>query len=112
MEAAGYKVLTAGDGEEAMRVFDKNRDRVSLAVLDAIMPKYTGHQVHNYIKQISPDTPIVFCTGYDPELTRSQGGVGDDVPLVQKPFCETFLSVVRKTLDATRQKAANPSQSS
>ncbi len=112
LEGAGYSVLTAADGEEAMRVFDENRDAVSLAVLDVIMPKRTGHQVCDHIKQVSPSVPIVFCTGYDPDMARSQQAVDELVPLVQKPFtAQTLLAVVRKALDARPHYKRPPSSS-
>ena len=102
--SAGYTVLAAADGEEAIRVFDANRDAVCLAVLDAIMPKRTGHEVHRYIKEVSPHTPVVFCTGYDRDTARLQNLVNDETPTIQKPFTrQTLLSVVRKTLDAKPQ---------
>ncbi len=104
LERAGYQVLAATDGEEAMRIFQANSNTISLAVLDAIMPKHTGHEVQRYIKQISPDARVVFCTGYDPEMARSQCLVDDNVLVIQKPFApQTLLSAVRRALDAEPQ---------
>ena len=101
LEKAGYTVLAACDGEEALRIFRDNHDTIALVVLDAIMPKLTGHEVHRSIKQISPDTKFVCCTGYDRETARSECLVHDNVPLIQKPFTShTLLSTVREVLDA------------
>ena len=101
LERAGYTVLAATDGEEALRMFEENRSAISLVVLDAIMPKLTGHEVHRRIKQVSPGTRVVCCTGYDRETVRSDCLVRENVPLIQKPFtARTFLSTVREALDA------------
>jgi len=101
LERAGYTVLAAADGEEALRMFEENRGAISLLVLDAIMPKLTGHEVHRRIKEVSPGTRVVCCTGYDREIARSDCLVRDNVPLIQKPFtARTLLSTVRQVLDA------------
>jgi PAS domain S-box-containing protein len=101
LERAGYTVLAAADGEEALRMFEENRSVISLVVLDAIMPKLTGHEVHLRIKQVSPEIRFVCCTGYDREIARADCLVHENVPLIQKPFtARTLLSTVREALDA------------
>ena len=82
-------------------MFEENRSSISLVLLDVIMPKMTGHEVHRRLKQLDPNIKVVFCTGYDRETAHSDDLVGEGVPLVQKPFtAHTLLSVVRKVLDA------------
>jgi CheY-like chemotaxis protein len=109
LERAGYSVLAASDGEEALRMFEENRSAISLVVLDAVMPKLTGHEVRRRIKQISPDTRIVYCTGYNRDTTRAECLVRENVPLIQKPFTpQTLLSIVRKTLDARTKCQLKP----
>jgi signal transduction histidine kinase/CheY-like chemotaxis protein len=101
LERAGYTVLAASDGEEALRIFEEHRSAISLVMLDAIMPKLTGHEVHRRIKETSPGTKVVCCTGYDRETARSDCLVRENVPLIQKPFtARTLLSTVREALDA------------
>ncbi len=104
LEKAGYTVLAAADGEEALRRFEENRDLISLVILDAVMPKLSGHEVHRHIRQVAPDVKVVCCTGYDRETARSECLVRENVPLIQKPFStQTLLSTVRQTLDAQSQ---------
>lgn len=101
LEKAGYTVLAASDGEEALEVFEEHRSEIALVVLDAIMPKLTGHEVHRRIKEVSPETKVICSTGYDRETSRSECLVRENVPLLQKPFtARTLLSTVRETLDA------------
>ncbi len=100
LENAGYTVLAAADGEEAVRIFEEHRHTIALAVLDAVMPRLTGHEVHRRIREISPDVKVICCTGYDRETARSNCLSRESVPLVQKPFtAQTLLAKVRETLD-------------
>jgi PAS domain S-box-containing protein len=97
---AGYTVLAAADGEEALRVFEENSSVIALVVLDAIMPNLTGHEVHCRIKHIAPDTKVVCCTGYDRGTAQAGCLVRENVPFIQKPFTpHALLSAVRTALD-------------
>jgi CheY-like chemotaxis protein len=99
-EGAGYRVLAAPDGMEALRTFMQNRDEISLVLLDAVMPKLNGHEVYDWIKGDSPGTKFVFCTGYDPETAQTGVIKQENVRLVHKPFdAETLLCTVREVLD-------------
>jgi signal transduction histidine kinase/CheY-like chemotaxis protein len=106
LEQAGYTVLAAADGEEALRVFEDRRRDISLVFLDAIMPKLTGHEVCRRIKAKCPETRIVFCTGYDPEIAQSEFSAEEQLRLIGKPFdARALLRVVRQVLD---ERTANP----
>ena len=100
---AGYTVLVAADGAEAVELFEANADAVSLVLLDAVMPKLTGHQAYDRMKLMRPGLPAVFCSGYDPEMGHVKLLVDDGVRMVQKPFDpDVLLSTVREVLDAQR----------
>jgi two-component system, cell cycle sensor histidine kinase and response regulator CckA len=60
----GFRVLAAGDGEEAAGIFERNRDLISIAILDDVMPKQSGRAVLEQIRRIRPSLPVVLCTGY------------------------------------------------
>ena len=101
LQESGYTVLLASDGEEALRVFHENRSNISLALLDAVMPKLNGREVCRRIRAECPETKVVFCTGYDPETAQSQSIVDDNLRLVQKPVSpEDLLDTVRDVLDS------------
>ncbi|HEY3966385.1 MAG TPA: PAS domain S-box protein [Planctomycetaceae bacterium] len=98
---AGYSVLIAADGAEAVDQLAANADVVSLALLDAVMPKLTGREVYDRIKLTNPDLPVVFCSGYDPETGSVKSLMTDGLRLVQKPYDpEVLLRIVREALDA------------
>ncbi len=98
---AGYSVLAAANGAEAVEQFESHADVISLAILDAVMPKLTGHQVYDRIKQINPNLPVMFCTGYDPEMGQVKFLTEQGLRLVQKPYDPNILLLtVREGLDA------------
>ena len=105
LKDGGYTVLAARDGEEAVRMFQEHRHAIALVLLDVVMPKMSGHEAHRRIKELAPETKVVFCTGYDRDTAQCDGLVGEGLPLVQKPFtADVLLSVVREVLDVRRQK--------
>ena len=100
LENAGYTVLTANDGEEALQAFDANRNNISLVLLDAVMPRLNGHEVYRRIRAENPEVKVVFCTGYDPETAQSTFIMKENLRLVQKPFGpDTLLCTLREVLD-------------
>jgi len=100
LEEAGYRVLVAQDGEEALRLFRQHRDEVSLVLLDAVMPKLNGREVYQRIKAWNPQTKAVFCSGYDPETAQSGFIAEQNLRLVQKPFERAnLLRTIREVLD-------------
>ena len=64
LEAAGYRVLAAEDGSEAIDLFEQNSEEIDLAVLDLVMPKIGGRQVRDHIRSERPDFPILLASGY------------------------------------------------
>ena len=104
LERAGYVVYSAADGEEAMQLFDTHRSDISLVLLDAVMPRRSGHEVHRHINEHSPNTRVICCTGYDRETARLGCLTQEKVPLLQKPFtAQALLQIVRQSLDAHSQ---------
>ena len=69
----GYTVLEARDGEEAIRVFMENKDRIQLVFLDVRMPKKNGRAVYEEIKSIHPQTKFLFVSGYTENIMDSLG---------------------------------------
>ena len=100
LERLGYEVLVAGDGEEAIEVFQSNRDRVGLLMLDVMMPKCSGTRAFEAICELRPGVPVLFVTGYDAERAGLSVGTGAGVRRLQKPFTMGELGQkVRELLD-------------
>ncbi len=63
LERAGYTVLTATDGEEALRVFEEHADKIDLVLLDVIMPKLGGKAVFERVREKRPRVRVLFSSG-------------------------------------------------
>ncbi len=95
----GYDVITASNGSEGLKLFRERKDEISLVVLDMIMPKMSGAEVFQRLKNIDDNVKVLLCSGYSheglagiKELLRS-GVMG----FVQKPF--TRKGLARKIKD-------------
>ena len=99
LERAGYTVITAEDGDEALDRFAAHPERIDLALLDVVMPGARSDEVYRRIRELDPDVPVVFCSGYDPDTRRIQFVLDEGLPLLQKPFVpRALLETVRQQL--------------
>ena len=64
LQHAGYSVLCANDGQEAVDVFREHADRIDCIVLDYSMPKLNGIEAFAEIRRIRPGTPVLLSSGY------------------------------------------------
>ncbi len=100
LEEFGYSVLEAVDGKDALEKFRQQRGRISLVILDVIMPKMNGREVYDAIRGIDPDMRILFCSGYARDVVVSQGGVEEGMNYLAKPFTpKELLMKIREVLD-------------
>lgn len=100
LTGAGYHVLSAADGREAVDTFSEHQDQIALTLLDVVMPIMTGRQAFDAIRQIAPAAPVMFCTGHDPETSQAASFQQDHLMLVQKPYNpDELLRAVRQLLD-------------
>ena len=109
LERAGYTVLSAVDGEEAVRVFEANADAIDLAVLDMVMPHLSGHAAYERMKRLRQDLRVIFASGYSPTALPAHLAGARGATVLQKPYTHTdLLQRVRETLDIGRlpQQAA------
>ena len=105
LEREGFRVLEAGDGEQAMELFYADRE-IALLILDVMMPKMDGWQVCREVRQTSK-VPIIMLTARGEEQDELQGfelGVDE---YISKPFSPKILvarveAILRRTrtLDA------------
>jgi two-component system, cell cycle sensor histidine kinase and response regulator CckA len=93
----GYRVLAACDGEEAVRLCEK--EAPDLAVLDVVMPKMGGPAVAATLARLFDHLPLVFTSGYSLE-NNEVAGVASTEHYLQKPYSPTALArLVREVLD-------------
>ncbi|OGW41905.1 MAG: hypothetical protein A2010_07315, partial [Nitrospirae bacterium GWD2_57_9] len=96
----GYSVIEAADGEEAVRKFLENREKVDLLVLDIIMPRKNGRETYLEIKAARPGIKALFTSGYTADVIHKKGILETGLDFVLKPISPTdFLNKVREVLD-------------
>jgi len=100
LESFGYSVITAEDGQDAIRKFMENRERISLVLLDVIMPKKNGKEVSEVIREKSPRLKILFSSGYTMDIIKTNELIEANVDFIHKPFLpRELLKKVREVLD-------------
>jgi polar amino acid transport system substrate-binding protein len=85
LEEYGYAVLEAVDGEDAVRVFRENCDRVQLVISDLIMPKKNGREAYREMKLIRPGIKAIFTSGYTADIITHKGLMEEGVEFLAKP---------------------------
>ncbi|MBR3697716.1 MAG: response regulator transcription factor [Clostridia bacterium] len=86
-----FRVLEAEDGEKAIRIYNENRDKINLILLDVMMPKLDGWSVLRQIRQENKELPIVMLTARAEEQDELFGfelGVDE---YISKPFSPKVL---------------------
>jgi len=102
LENAGYTVLAARDGEEALQVFRTYDGTIDLALLDVVMPRLGGKGVFLKIRETHPELPFLFASGYSMNAVHTNFILDEGLRLIQKPYLrEDLLRRVREALDAT-----------
>jgi PAS domain S-box-containing protein len=98
----GYTVLVARDGEEAVDVFRKNRDRIDLAILDVVMPQKGGKEAYEEMRKARADLKVIFMSGYTANAVHESFVLIAGIPFLSKPFGPgVFARKVREVLDKT-----------
>lgn len=94
LEGAGYRVLTAQDGVEALRLLDTTKWPVGLVITDLRMPRMDGIQLANRLSQRTPAPLVLFISGASRNAVNELPG-----PVLYKPFStEDLLSQTRLLL--------------
>ncbi len=105
LESAGYHVITAKDGAEAVDLIKANPESVDLLLLDVVMPRLGGRQAYEKIAAINPHIPVLFSSGYTENAVHTNFVIKEGVELLQKPYgAHQLLQTVRRILDTSKRK--------
>jgi CheY-like chemotaxis protein len=86
LQKLGYTVLQARYGYEALEIFEKNKNRISLVIMDMRMPGMNGCEVYDRLKEISPETRIILVSGYIDQYSIDELSKRDFDCYIEKPF--------------------------
>ena len=102
LRSLGYRVISAEDGEQAVREFEQRPSEISLVVLDVVMPRLGALGAYERMRAIRPDVKVLFTTGYAPEATQLADLVERErLRILEKPFSSQVLGLrVREVIDA------------
>jgi two-component system, cell cycle sensor histidine kinase and response regulator CckA len=92
LQIAGYNVVEAKDGKDALRVARMHEERIHLLLTDVVMPGMGGRELANEIKQIHPETRILFMSGYTSNAIVHRGVLDEELSLLTKPFTRSGLT--------------------
>lgn len=100
LEEAGYKVIEASDGYDAINKFLENKKEIRLLLLDVIMPVKNGKETFEEIRKIQPDVKTLFMSGYSESIISKRMLIEEGFCFISKPFSQaTLLKKVREILD-------------
>jgi CheY-like chemotaxis protein len=103
IEMAGYTVMTARNGAEAVELYRDNQQNIALVLSDVVMPKKNGKEMREEILAINPKAKILFISGYNGEIIYKKGMLPENTEFLMKPVSkEKLLLKLREILDATR----------
>ncbi len=101
LEQLGYRVLPAGNAEEALALCKDHPGTADLLLTDVVLPHMNGQELAKRLQTACPSMKCLFMSGYTADIIASHGVVEEDVLFIQKPFPATALAgAVRSALDA------------
>ena len=82
---AGYSVLLASDGSEALKVAEE-QGPFSLFILDVMMPQITGEELSRRLRLVNPDVNVLYFTGYSDHLFEGRNVLWANESFIEKPL--------------------------
>jgi PAS domain S-box-containing protein len=105
---AGYQVLTAGGGDQALHIAETHSDPIDLLLTDVIMPKMMGNHVATRVQALRPDIPVLYMSGYAQPVLAENGTLPPGVTIIEKPFGRhQLLDHIRDVLHHTPARPAS-----
>jgi signal transduction histidine kinase/ActR/RegA family two-component response regulator len=104
LEKNGYRVLLAGDGEEALVILRDRSADIALVVSDVVMPRMGGRELYEQARAEGIATPFLFTSGYTDRIAAEAAALDPTIPVLPKPWTWHELSgSVRAAIDEGRR---------
>jgi two-component system cell cycle sensor histidine kinase/response regulator CckA len=104
LEAAGYTVIEARNGQEALKLAAEHSAEIDLLVTDLVMPGMTGQQLAALLQQSHAGLGVIFMSGYSEHAASEAAQSGSSVRILTKPFNRgALLRAVREVLGVARK---------
>ncbi len=99
LEAAGYTVIEARNGQEALKLAGERSEEIDLLVSDLVMPGMTGQQLAALLQQQDSSLRVIFMSGYSEHAAAEAAQAGSAVRILTKPFNRmALLRTIREVL--------------
>ena len=97
----GYTVLSAANGRQALNLMHADSSRkIDILVTDVVMPEMGGKDLANFVREISPATKVLFCSGYTEEAVNLHCAGNKATAFLEKPYTiEALATKIRSLLD-------------
>ncbi len=100
LESAGYQVLAAADGREALDICGSEDTTIDLLRTDVVLPGMDGIETARRLQSLRPPLRTVFMSGYADRVITKQDELGESVGFLEKPFdAGTLMTRIREALD-------------
>ena len=101
LEAHGYRILQAGSGVEALKVWEENGRNVDLLISDMIMPEgMSGRELTEKLQKADPNMPAILTSGYSQDMIEREAVLNESVKFFSKPYHPSQLAqAVRESLN-------------
>lgn len=101
LEQQGYSVLTAANGEEALKMAEDARTDVQLLLTDVVMPQMSGPELAEQLSVLRPQLKVLYISGYTDDAIVRHGLLDEKLHFLQKPFDAASLArKVREVFDS------------
>jgi two-component system, cell cycle sensor histidine kinase and response regulator CckA len=99
LKDAGYQIIAARDGVEAVEKFKENQDSIDMLLLDVVMARKNGKEAYEDICKIRPDIKVLFISGYTADIIHQKGVLEKHLEFLSKPLSpDILLGKVRQVL--------------
>jgi PAS domain S-box-containing protein len=101
LQCLGYRVITARNGDDALRSLNGDTDKIQLLITDLVMPGMNGRDLWAHLSVRCPNLRCIYMSGYTADVIGEQGVLDENVCFIDKPFSmSTLAQRIREVLDA------------
>jgi CheY-like chemotaxis protein len=99
LEKAGFEVITARDGHDAIELFKRRREDIVCVVLDLVMPRMDGEEALRGIRRVQKDIPVILSSGCNIDDIQSRFRPSELNGMVHKPYqYQELVTELRRVL--------------